>query len=62
MQAVVVTGEEGRKIDEERGVGREMRVFLVSIKQLCRLRLSIPKLQTVYFVQSGVALCEITSA
>jgi len=43
--------------EEEKG-----RVFLVSIKQLSRLGLSIPKLWTIYFVHSTVALCEITSA
>jgi len=42
---------------EERGW-----VFLVNIKQLSRLGLSIPKLWTAYFVHSAVALCEITSA
>jgi len=40
---------------------REM-VFLVSIKQLNRLGLSIPKLWTVYFVHTAVILREITSA
>jgi len=43
--------------DKERG-----RVFLVRIKQLSGLGMSIPKLWTVYFVHSAVVLCEITSA
>jgi len=42
---------------EERG-----RVLLVSTMQLSRLELAIPKLWTIYFVHSAVALCEITSA
>ena len=46
-----------RRVVAERG-----KVFLVSIKQLSRLGLSIPKLWTVYFVHSAVVLCEITSA
>jgi len=54
-------GEEERNIGEKREekIGR---AFLVSIKQLSWLGLSIPKLWTVYFVYSAVALCEITSA
>jgi len=50
------------KVDEKGRVKESGRVFLVSIKQLNRLGLSIPKLWTVYFVHSAVALCEITSA
>jgi len=45
--------------------GREeesVSMFLVSIKQLSRLGLSIPKLWTVFFVDSANALCEIVSA
>ena len=49
----------GRK--EAREGGRE-GVFLVSIKQLSRLGLSIPKLWTAYVVHSAVAVCEITIA
>jgi len=47
------------KIEREKERGR---VFLVSIKQLSRLGMSVPKLWTVYFIHSAVVLCEITSA
>ena len=40
----------------------KVRVFLVTIRQLCRLGVSLPKLWTVYLVHSAVVLCEITNA
>jgi len=39
---------------DERG-----KVFLLNVKQLSILELSIPQLWTVYFVHSAVAPCEI---
>ena len=50
------TGEEVRKIDEEREGEKEREGFSVSIEQLSRLGMSIPKLWTIYFVQSNVVV------
>jgi len=49
------TGEEVMKIDDRRGRKREGG-FSVSIEQLSRLGMSIPKLWTIYFVQSNVVV------
>ena len=54
-------GLRGRKGErkEERGT---VLLNVVSIKELNRLGMSIPKLRTVYFVHSAVVLCEKTTA